>query len=125
MKSVKIRLNTIGKVQAFVTEAVKLPFSVDIVKGKYTVDGKSIMGLFSLNLDAPVDCACDAEMGTPAMELFDALVKPFLVEVTAEDIEVGIDADLAARIDSRIDAHIDARIDARIDAYFANKEKKD
>lgn len=50
MKTVQISLNTIDKVKSFVNEIVKFDFDFDLVSGRYTIDAKSIMGIFSLDL---------------------------------------------------------------------------
>lgn len=50
MAQVAIRLNTIGEVKEFNHIAETIPGDVDIHSGKYCVDAKSIMGIFSLNL---------------------------------------------------------------------------
>lgn len=50
MREVTIELNTIDKVKAFCNEAWKIDGDLDIISGKHQVDGKSIMGIFSLDL---------------------------------------------------------------------------
>lgn len=48
MKTVKISLNSIDKVKAFVNEVTKFDAEFDLVSGRYVIDAKSIMGIFSL-----------------------------------------------------------------------------
>ena len=55
MKSVKISLNSIDKVKAFVNEVTKFDSDFDLVSGRYVIDAKSIMGIFSLDLSKPID----------------------------------------------------------------------
>lgn len=50
----KILLNTVDKVKSFVDKATKMTSSVYIKCGRYIVDGKSILGIFSLNLLKPM-----------------------------------------------------------------------
>ena len=64
MKSVTILLNTINDVKVFVNMVSKYDFDVDLISGRYAVDAKSIMGIFSLDLSKPLtmeirsdDCA--------------------------------------------------------------------
>lgn len=64
MKREMIMLKTINDVKAFVNSVVKCDFDVDLTSGRYTVDAKSIMGIFSLDLSKPLtmvvhsdDCA--------------------------------------------------------------------
>ena len=59
MKSVKISLNSIDKVKAFVNEVTKFESDFDLVSGRYVIDAKSIMGIFSLELDKPVEVELD------------------------------------------------------------------
>ncbi len=56
MFETKIKLNSIGQVQKFVTFVTTLPCNVDLTTegNRYVVDAKSIMGVFSLDLSKPV-----------------------------------------------------------------------
>ena len=54
MKSIKIRLSTIADVRDFVNIVSGTDVDVDLVSGRYVVDGKSIMGIFSLDLMSPI-----------------------------------------------------------------------
>jgi len=49
-----IQLNTINDVKEFVAIVNKCPFEVDLVSGRYAIDAKSIMGIFSLDLSKPI-----------------------------------------------------------------------
>ena len=65
MKSTTIKLSTIDDVKEFVATVSKCDFDVDLISGRYAVDAKSIMGIFSLDiskeirLDAHTDAADD------------------------------------------------------------------
>lgn len=50
MKEFKICLNTIDKVKEFVNIATRLEPDMDIIVGRYIIDAKSIMGIFSIDL---------------------------------------------------------------------------
>ncbi|ABP67431.1 HPr family phosphocarrier protein [Caldicellulosiruptor changbaiensis] len=54
MKTVTVRLNTIDSVKNFVNIVSKYPFDIDLTSGRYVVDAKSIMGIFSLDLSKPI-----------------------------------------------------------------------
>ncbi len=54
MKSVQIRLSTIADVRDFVNIVAKTDADIDLQSGRYIVDGKSIMGIFSLDLLSPI-----------------------------------------------------------------------
>lgn len=54
MREFRIVLNEIDKVKAFVNTVNKYPFDVEIMSGRYIIDAKSIMGVFSIDLSKPV-----------------------------------------------------------------------
>jgi phosphotransferase system HPr-like phosphotransfer protein len=47
-------LSSINDVKIFVTAASSLPCDIDVVSGRYVVDAKSIMGLFSIDLSKAI-----------------------------------------------------------------------
>lgn len=51
----KINLKSIHEVKAFVQIASGYDFDIDLSSGRYVVDAKSIMGIFSLDLTRPID----------------------------------------------------------------------
>ena len=55
MKSVQICLNSIDKVKSFVNDLAKFDSDFDLVSGRYVIDAKSIMGIFSLGLSKPIN----------------------------------------------------------------------
>ena len=65
MKELQIRLPHIEDVKQFVHLAGQYPFEIDLLSGRYVVDGKSVMGIFSLDLKNPItvrvhsDCCAD------------------------------------------------------------------
>ena len=61
MKTVKISLNSIDKVKAFVNEISKFDCDFDLVSGRYVIDAKSIMGIFSLDLSKQIDLNLHAD----------------------------------------------------------------
>jgi len=52
--TMKIRLDTIKKVQDFIAFTSTVEPDVSIKSHRYIIDGKSIMGIFSLNLMEPI-----------------------------------------------------------------------
>ena len=50
MKSCKIKLSSIQDVREFVEIVTRYEMEIDLVSGRYLVDAKSIMGIFSLDL---------------------------------------------------------------------------
>ena len=63
MKTVRISLNSIDKVKSFVNDLTKFDVNFDLVSGRYVIDAKSIMGIFSLDLSKPIDLNIHAEAG--------------------------------------------------------------
>ena len=59
MKTVQISLNSIDKVKSFVNEITKYDNDFDLVSGRYVIDAKSIMGIFSLDLNIHADSNLD------------------------------------------------------------------
>lgn len=49
-----IKLNTLDKVAEFVNGIEKFDEPVNLVSGHYTVNAKSLMGIFSLDLSHPI-----------------------------------------------------------------------
>lgn len=61
-----ICLNSIDGVKEFVTKVSKYEFDMDLVHGRYVVDAKSIMGVFSLDLSKPIEFRINAETNMQA-----------------------------------------------------------
>ncbi len=76
MKTVKILLSTINDVKNFVNAVGKYDFDVDLVSGRYAVDAKSIMGIFSLDLSKPIELHAH----TDDADAFLADIKPFIID---------------------------------------------
>ncbi len=77
MKTVKICLNSIDKVKAFVNDITKFETDFDLVSGRYVIDAKSIMGIFSLDLSKNIDLNIHAEDNVDEIL---AVLKPYIVE---------------------------------------------
>ena len=54
MKIANVVLSSIGEVKEFVNIVNKYNYEIDLVSGRYVVDAKSIMGIFSLDLTKPI-----------------------------------------------------------------------
>jgi phosphocarrier protein HPr len=50
----EVTLNSVEKVSAFVNLVSKVEDDIDLVSGRYVVDAKSILGIFSLDLSKPI-----------------------------------------------------------------------
>ena len=77
MKTVKISLNSIDKVKAFVNTIARYDEDFDLVSGRYVIDAKSIMGIFSLDLSTPIDL--NIHGSSEDSDILEAL-KPYIVK---------------------------------------------
>ncbi len=50
----QIMLTEVKDIRAFVNEVIMLDYDVDLSQGRYLIDAKSIMGIFALDLLAPI-----------------------------------------------------------------------
>ena len=77
MKTINIMLNSIDKVKAFVNTLTKFDCDFDLISGRYVIDAKSIMGIFSLDLSKPIDLNihADSEEADHILEI----LNPYLV----------------------------------------------
>lgn len=55
MRTIKVSLNSIDKVKIFVNLIAKYDSDFDLISGRYVIDAKSIMGIFSLDLSKPIE----------------------------------------------------------------------
>ena len=77
MKTVKISLNSIDKVKSFVNDTTQFDYDFDLVSGRYVIDAKSIMGIFSLDLSKPIDLNIHADDN---VEEIMEMLKPYLCD---------------------------------------------
>ena len=78
MKTVKISLNSIDKVKSFVNEITKYDYDFDLVSGRYVIDAKSIMGIFSLDLSKSIDL--NIHVDDSEIDKILETLKPYIVE---------------------------------------------
>ena len=76
MKTVMISLNSIDKVKSFVNDISRFDYDFDLISGRYVIDAKSIMGIFSLDLSKPIELNIHAEDDTAAIL---ETLKPYIV----------------------------------------------
>ena len=76
MNKTKVMLGTINDVKTFVTVVSQCDYDVDLISGRYAVDAKSIMGIFSLDLSKPINLEAHTD---DASEFF-AKIKEFIVD---------------------------------------------
>ena len=76
MTTTFVRLNAIDDVKQFVNTIMRFDFDIDLVSGRYAVDAKSIMGIFSLDISKDIELRAYTD---DAEELFAAIDK-FIVK---------------------------------------------
>ena len=77
MKTIQISLNSINKAKSFVNEITKFDNDFDLVSGRYVIDAKSIMGIFSLDLSKPIDLNIHANESD--IDSILGILKPYIV----------------------------------------------
>ena len=77
MKTVRVCLDSIDKVKGFVNDISRFNTDFDLISGRYVIDAKSIMGIFSLDLSKPIELTIHES--DEIDEILKAL-KPYVVE---------------------------------------------
>ena len=77
MYETMIELNAINDVKEFVNTVMLFDYDVDLVSGRYAVDAKSIMGIFSLDLSKPIDLNIHAENDVDSIL---ATLSPYIID---------------------------------------------
>ena len=78
MKTVRVCLDSIDKVKGFVNDISRFNTDFDLISGRYVIDAKSIMGIFSLDISKPIELNIHADDKDLADIL--AAIKPYVVE---------------------------------------------
>ena len=61
MYETTIQLNAINDVKDFVNTVMMFDYDIDLVSGRYAIEAKSIMGIFSLDLSKPIKLQAHTE----------------------------------------------------------------
>lgn len=77
MVTAKIKLNTIEKVKSFVRLMEKTHYDIDLYSERYIINGKSIMGIFSLDLSKEINVKAHT-INEDEMHEFIETIKPFM-----------------------------------------------
>ena len=70
-------INNVNQITGRITNISKFDFDFDLVSGRYVIDAKSIMGIFSLDLSKPIDLNVHAD-GDALQTVLDVLA-PYIV----------------------------------------------
>ena len=68
MKETNITLTNIQDIREFVNQVILLEYEVDLIQGRYVIDAKSIMGIFSLDLLSPIKVVAHTECAAAFFE---------------------------------------------------------
>ena len=74
MTTFNMLLGSINDVKDFVNTVSKYSFDVDLTSGRYVVDAKSIMGIFSLDLSKPIKVEVHSDDASAFMKEIDAFI---------------------------------------------------
>lgn len=74
-----LNLNTIDKVKRFSNIVLTYESDIDAIRGRYIIDAKSIIGLFTIDLSKPVEIKIHSQ-DAEELERFENDMKPFLYE---------------------------------------------
>jgi len=78
MKPVSIMLKSINDVKDFVNIVNKYEYDVDLTSGRYVIDAKSIMGIFSLDLSKPIIVNIHSDSGDTLLNEMNRFVVPIV-----------------------------------------------
>lgn len=76
MRTVQVNINSIDKVKSFVNTVTAFDAEFDLISGRFVIDAKSIMGIFSLDLSKPITLNIYNDDDDRILES----LKPFIVE---------------------------------------------
>ena len=68
MKEAMIKLTNVQDIRDFVNAAILVEYDVDLIQGRYTIDAKSIMGIFSLDLLSPIKLVAHSDKADGFLE---------------------------------------------------------
>ena len=74
MKKINVRLMTINDVKDFVTAANFCSYDIDLISGRYNVDAKSLMGIFSIVPSEKLECQINSDNCEDFLKAIDAFI---------------------------------------------------
>ena len=78
MKTVRVCLDSIDKVKGFVNDISRFNTDFDLISGRYVIDAKSIMGIFSLDLSKPIELTIHE---SDEMDEILKIIQPYIVDL--------------------------------------------
>ena len=74
---ITVTLNDFSKIKKFSSDVVKFESDIDLVKGRYIIDAKSTIGIFTLDLSSPVDVIIHSD-NEDEIKRFNEVMKAFI-----------------------------------------------
>ena len=97
MTQVKIRLQQVDQVKDFVNLLSRYPYEIDLVSGRYTIDAKSLLGIYSLDLSNPLtlviyseDCGELLEQLHAILPSYNMGIKTYIQNLRCQNRENGV-----------------------------------
>ena len=79
MTKTEILIDSIDKVKLLVNEISKFDCDFDLISGRYVIDAKSIMGIFSLDISKPIELDIHEEDEAEAKKILDT-IQPYIAK---------------------------------------------
>lgn len=76
----KVKLNSVGRVRKFNSLAIMFDGELTLIERRYHVDAKSILGIFSLNLNDPIELEIECDDGLKREEFIRELERLSILE---------------------------------------------
>lgn len=76
MTSVMIKLQNLDQIKNLVQAVTLSPYDIDIASGRYVVDAKSILGIFSLDITKPMELIVHGEADAEFLKQ----LEPFIIK---------------------------------------------
>ena len=74
MKKMTVRLSSIEDIRSFVSAVITFDYEIDLCSGRYVIDAKSIMGIFSLDLMSPIELVAHTDDADELVEKLAAFI---------------------------------------------------
>lgn len=74
MYETTIQLSAINDVKDFVNTVIRFDYNIDLISGRYVIDAKSIMGIFSLDLSKPIQLQAHTDDADELVQAIDKYI---------------------------------------------------
>lgn len=74
MKEYNVKITTIDDVKKFVSTASKFDYDIELISGRYSIDAKSIMGIFSIDLSKELRLVAHSDDTAELEEAFSGFI---------------------------------------------------